>query len=547
MKFFYFTFFLILMISGLSYNTEKKKIQSRFLTIDLKPKTGLWEGWVKFSHYAPQSGIKPKQFFQNNKFFIQKLEKDEDKRGLKPFSIIPSKFHFLMSLTKKEMTFKLKSGGKVYDQLRIDEIESNGLKVIGEYKEGSCLEINTIVRDDFYINDIKKTLQKREELKNFEDINMYNTQYTPDRLDTTGSIEQSVRENWILCFEDKNERIDFYSKLIKIVNEMKNMQIKHVVFNELNNFNKFKDFKLDSLSPFSPEEHKNKNYEISKLSGQLSSHQKNASTIKLNITLKDNSTFIENKLLPIVDQKEFIFSMKNKTQLNDELLIEPCSLENENENEGNVKMIRNKKIEIMKQNLEKALKQEDKLESLYINEIKLQSLTEDKILEEKKKKEEKKTKVFLNILKEQEKEENKLKEERKIRKELNEMKEKTKTDIEKRREELRKKILEIKTRAAIRRLKIEHDIEIIKQRLLENKLKADRNGDYKTCLKILMSPQNLINKYCQDNYKQEKLSECEDRNNFCYMCCEAEIGGNHISKRDQCYDLCDRISRKIKK
>jgi hypothetical protein len=540
MKFFYFTFFLILIFSGLSYNTEKKKIQSRFLTIDLKPKTGLWEGWVKFSHYAPQSGIKPKQFFQNNKFFIQKLEKDEDKRGLKPFSIIPSKFHFLISLTKKEMTFKFKSGGKVYDKLRIDEIDSrNGLKVIGEYKEGSCLEINTIVRDDFYINDIKKTIKNREELTNFEDFNIYNTHNTPDRLDTTGSISQSVKENWILCFEDKNERIDFYSKLIKIVNEMKNMQIKNYVYSEFNKFNKFK---FDSFSPLSPEEYKNtnKNYEISKLSGQLSANSKNASIIKLNITLKENSTFIENKLLPIVDQKEFIFSMKNKTQINDELLIEHCNLENE----GNSKMIRNKKIEIMKQNLEKALKQEDKLESLYINEIKLQSVTEDKILEDKKKKEEKKTKVFLNILKEQEKEENKLKEERKIRKELNEMKEKTKTDIEKRREELRKKILEIKTRAAIRRRKIEHEIEIIKQRLLENKLKADRNGDYKTCLKILMSPQNLINKYCQDNYKQEKLSECEDRNNFCYMCCEAEIGGNHISKRDQCYDLCDRILKK---
>jgi hypothetical protein len=502
MKCFYLTFFLISILYGLSYNTEKKKIRSRFLTIDLKPKTGQWEGWVKFSHFAPQSGIKPKQFFQNNHFFRQIIEKDEVKRGLVPFSIIPSKFHFFMILKNEEIIFKFKSEAKTYEKLSIRDLDpKNGYKVLGEYKEGSCLELYTLVRD----NQDNTKRGNKQHILNLEDFNM-NDEYD------TQPISNLVSENWILCFEEKNERAEFYSKLNKIVNYAKRLQIKNFINDEF----KGEYLKLNSLNN---SEIKNKNS-------------------NLNITIQDNSTSIEKKLLPIVDQKKFLSSMINKTEPYNEREI---ILKKKLENQENI--IRHKKISKVKQNFLAAIQQEEKLENLYLNEIKLQNQESDKLLEEKKKKEENKAHIFFNILKEQEKEEKKIKEERKIGNELNEIKQKTKKEIEKRREQLRNKIIEIKKRAAIRRLKLENEIELIKQRLIENKLKADKSGDVKTCLKLVLSPQNLINKYCQENYSLEKVSECEDRNNFCYMCCEAEIGRNHFSKRDQCYELCDKIGK----
>jgi len=52
-----------------------------------------------------------------------------------------------------------------------------------------------------------------------------------------------------------------------------------------------------------------------------------------------------------------------------------------------------------------------------------------------------------------------------------------------------------------------------------------------------------INKYCYCNFKNDDilLNECKDVNQFCFMCCDNEIGELNKVELECCYNKCDKL------
>lgn len=165
----------------------------------VKDKNGLikssiiWNGWVKFIHYCEDSPIKPKTFFSNNKYFLQTLEKSDMKLMKRGYIIIPSKLHFYLRLLKDRIIFKFNNKSDQdtsYDELLVKNIlpldfsnpQSSNIKNLGDFTEGSCVEI-----------------------------------FTKNRENTPKELNQfTTREIWVICFEDKIQREVFLETLIKL-------------------------------------------------------------------------------------------------------------------------------------------------------------------------------------------------------------------------------------------------------------------------------------------------------------------------------------------
>ena len=50
----------------------------------------------------------------------------------------------------------------------------------------------------------------------------------------------------------------------------------------------------------------------------------------------------------------------------------------------------------------------------------------------------------------------------------------------------------------------------------------------------------FVQTYCHRNFKDHALkSECARREQFCYMCCDVEIGLLSLGNLDCCYNRCD--------
>jgi hypothetical protein len=53
----------------------------------------------------------------------------------------------------------------------------------------------------------------------------------------------------------------------------------------------------------------------------------------------------------------------------------------------------------------------------------------------------------------------------------------------------------------------------------------------------------MIENYCTLNYKQFELQiECKKPSQFCYMCCDSEVGSYNKETLNCCYNKCDDIS-----
>jgi hypothetical protein len=163
----------------------------------------LWNGWVKFIHYCEDVPTKPKTFFNNNKFFLQTLEKSDMKLMNRGFIIIPSKLHFYLKLLKDKLIFKFNNKSDQdtsYDELLVKNIlpldfshpQSSNIKSLGDFTEGSCVEIFT---------------------KNREGTPIQPT-------------ESNTREIWVICLEDKIQREIFLESIIKAKLESQKNQFK---------------------------------------------------------------------------------------------------------------------------------------------------------------------------------------------------------------------------------------------------------------------------------------------------------------------------------
>jgi len=127
---------------------------------------------------------------------------------------------------------------------------------------------------------------------------------------------------------------------------------------------------------------------------------------------------------------------------------------------------------------------------------------------------------------------------------IQKLKDEAKYDIEQRRENLRKKIAAIKAKVARRKRQIEQDINVIRSKMAQNLMAANKKGDKQKCISAYGN-ESKITSYCNENIVDDfnKNVECKDPTGFCYICCENEIGQMYIIDRDECYSMCDNLSR----
>lgn len=81
----------------------------------------------------------------------------------------------------------------------------------------------------------------------------------------------------------------------------------------------------------------------------------------------------------------------------------------------------------------------------------------------------------------------------------------------------------------------------IRSRIADKILKEERLKDYEKC----KSDENkVISDFCLLNFADlpTKYKNCiTSRRNYCFYCCEENIGTIHLLERNDCYENCDEM------
>ena len=216
----YLSIFLIFIILNFTICTEtedqvkmmrKKKVNQEtmfknFIKGKLKTDASLslpkgplfWEGWIKYFHYSTGEKLsKPKHFFVNGQYYHQTALKSEmnikDKNGALK---IPTKFHFYARLMRNTLNIiysRQHDFMRNVDSLNIDIIKpvpedkilKGGIQDLGDFEEGKCIQVSTIVpvsfSEDFY-----------------------------------SGKDNGFTEHWILCTDNATEKAKLLGSLIKL-------------------------------------------------------------------------------------------------------------------------------------------------------------------------------------------------------------------------------------------------------------------------------------------------------------------------------------------
>lgn len=164
-----------------------------------------WQGWVRYYHYnSEKHEKKPTLFFQNDKFFDQRVGMDDVKKKDSYGEYkIPNKAAYFAVLKNETLSFysernpdKILKEGAV-DGLSILFIDwvsqrhpgSVGVKDLGEHSLGSCLEITTHVPKEFH-----PVFNKRSQ-----------------------ALTQTI---WIICMDEKKHKNGLMRELTKVKRSM---------------------------------------------------------------------------------------------------------------------------------------------------------------------------------------------------------------------------------------------------------------------------------------------------------------------------------------
>lgn len=190
---------------------DNTKSENKDNEIDLNTYVGstpVWKGWVKYFNYKTTEKFEqPKEFFVNNYFFKQRVVQKElfDKGPIineasseenNLYKNIPSKFSFFATLNNQyleisgdrvnPLTSKLDSLNlDLIDPLNTTDIETRGLKELGNFDEGYCfdLSVHSLLNHD------------------------------KDFIPTAGDYKTSTAVHWIICLEKESD----YTKLISAI------------------------------------------------------------------------------------------------------------------------------------------------------------------------------------------------------------------------------------------------------------------------------------------------------------------------------------------
>lgn len=126
-----------------------------------------------------------------------------------------------------------------------------------------------------------------------------------------------------------------------------------------------------------------------------------------------------------------------------------------------------------------------------------------------------------------------------MQKKIKQITEHIKIEMLKNREDLKSRIKIKQLEEERKRQIIQSKIDIYKNEITKKLLNAGKNGNYEEC-DPERSSDEIIN-YCSINYDkdQTKKSDCIQKNNFCFMCCESEYGDLHLDLRSNCYSKCE--------
>jgi hypothetical protein len=190
----------------------------------------------------------------------------------------------------------------------------------------------------------------------------------------------------------------------------------------------------------------------------------------------------------------------------------------------------------------KAIDKESQLEKLLEKEEEEREIEEQKELEEQVEAEKKKDECLAKSIKEKELEEqfniSKMKAEEQVEK----LKDEARKKILIQRQEIKDKISEMRKRAERKKRALKDQIMTIRTKTAGKLQKYTKAGDANKCFlpKPDGSDKPTVEKYCNENFADNyiKNTECMQRDNFCYVCCENEFGEYHLLDREKCEKRC---------
>lgn len=195
----------------------------------------------------------------------------------------------------------------------------------------------------------------------------------------------------------------------------------------------------------------------------------------------------------------------------------------------------------------KAITRELNLEERLKREEMMKAKEETKVLIKKMNYESEKKDKLEEAIEERENQENKFLEERKTNNAATQIITETEETINKKRMALKKKILEIRKMTERRKRLIENKINLIRGKMTEKIVEANKTGNTDTCLKTRDGKQSELDTYCDANIITDfsRNLDCKKKENFCYICCETEFGTAQFNNRSNCYDKCDGDKKKV--
>ena len=129
---------------------------------------------------------------------------------------------------------------------------------------------------------------------------------------------------------------------------------------------------------------------------------------------------------------------------------------------------------------------------------------------------------------------------------LKEAQQKAVSKIMEEREKLKNLLKEMRNKASLEEAAMKSKIVNIRTEISSKVNQANNKGDQTNCVRGLKSRQSK-EAYCSVKFKTDyvNLLKCEDSDDFCVTCCEAEFGVVFIDLRKKCLDeVCYKADKK---
>ena len=127
------------------------------------------------------------------------------------------------------------------------------------------------------------------------------------------------------------------------------------------------------------------------------------------------------------------------------------------------------------------------------------------------------------------------------------LKDEIKNLIMRKRSEQSKRIEIMKKMGDRRKRDIYNQINELQMKMAKDMLKAEKNVNSSLCDPAVNNKESM-NEYCNSNINDDPSmnKDCKDPDNFCYICCELEVGIFYVAKRDACMGKCNKGKKQDK-